>query len=184
MKRTVFLLLIAFISLNAFSQNNPSVLGWKITRDIPANELKVNLPTTVFLLYPEISYERILNSDMSLGVSAGVGLGSDEYPLDFNITPYVRWFFGGNSKSLERYGAGFFIELNGSVFATETNSYDYNTNSYNYNSSDFGAGLGMGIGWKYFTRNNWIGEILLGFGRDFVNDGAYPRLGVSIGKRF
>ncbi len=50
--------------------------------------------------------------------------------------------------------------------------------------TNMGAGLGIAIGWKYLSRNNWIGEIYLGGGRDFINDGGYPRLGISIGKRF
>ena len=47
-----------------------------------------------------------------------------------------------------------------------------------------GAGLGLAIGWKYISQNNWVGEVYTGLGRDFVNDGAYQRLGITIGKRF
>ncbi len=48
-----------------------------------------------------------------------------------------------------------------------------------------GAGIGLGIGWKFVSKNNWCGEILLGAGKDFAHSGeGYPRIGLSIGKRF
>jgi hypothetical protein len=47
-----------------------------------------------------------------------------------------------------------------------------------------GAGVGLALGWKYLSGNNWVGEIYAGGGRDFVNGGGYPRLGITIGKRF
>ena len=190
MKKLALVLLLTTVGLSAFSQRTHRVLGWKISRDIPANEVKLNLGTSIFALYPEISYERILDSDMSVGVAAGIGLGdANDYPLNFSITPYFRWFFGGNSKSLDKFGAGFFIEANGGLFSTEVTSLEVSsgTNYYNATSStgnELGAGLGLGLGWKYLSKNNWVGEIMLRGGREFVNEGAYPRMGISIGKRF
>ncbi len=176
------LAVMLFVSLTAFSQRTHRVMGWKISRDIPQNELKLNLGTTIFGLYPEVSYERILNEDLSVGVSAGVALDPDDYPVDFALTPYVRWFFGGNSTNLQKYGAGFFIEANGALLSQKISYYDiYDSNN---ETSEFGAGLGLALGWKYLTRNNWVGEFYFGAGRDFVNDGAYPRMGITIGKRF
>ena len=51
-----------------------------------------------------------------------------------------------------------------------------------------GLGLGLAIGGKFLTKNGFIGEIYIGGGRNFINtdkiDGGYPRIGVSIGKRY
>ena len=179
MKHLFTLAIALLVSSTAFSQKTHHVLGWKISRDIPQNEVKVNLGTTIFGLYPEVSYERIISEDFSLGITAGVGLNEDDYPLNFAIMPYTRWFFGGNSKNLQKYGAGFFIEANAAILE-HGEDYDDAGNL----SSEFGAGLGLALGWKYLTKNNWVGEFYLGGGRDFVNDGAYPRMGISIGKRF
>ncbi len=192
MKKITFLLLALTLTFSVFSQRRTrSFMGWHLEKDAPLqlNEVKVNLGTTIFALFPEVSYERIMNEDFSLGASAGINLNSDDYPLSFAFTPYARWFFGGNSNSLQKYGAGFFIEANGSVFSAKHNEVSvYNDGSvYNYSSTQedvFGAGLGLAIGWKYLTRNNWVGELMFGGGRDFVNDDAYPRVGITIGKRF
>ncbi len=179
MKKQAILVVALLVSLTAFSQKTHRVMGWKISRDIPQNEVKFNLGTTIFALYPEISYERVLSEDFSLGATLGVSLDEDEYPLDFGLMPYARWFFGGSAENLQKYGAGFFIEANGAVLS-QNGYYDSDGNS----TSEFGAGLGLAIGRKYVTRNNWVGEFYLGAGRDFINDEAYPRLGISIGKRF
>lgn len=184
MKKHAMLAFVLLVSLSAFSQKTHRVLGWKITKDIPQNELKLNLGTSIFGSFPEISYERILSTDMSVGASVGVGLDPDIYPYNFAFTPYFRWFFGGNSKSLEKYGAGFFIEANGSILSQKQNYYNFNDGSTKDNGSELGAGLGLALGWKYLTHSNWVGEIYFGGGRDFVNDGVYPRIGISIGKRF
>ena len=125
------------------------------------NELKLNLPTTIFGSYPEISYERILNSDISVGASFGVGLDKDYYNFNFAFTPYFRWFFGGSKTSMQKVAAGFFIEANGSLFSRNNevwHDYSYGVgNNYTYaysykDESEFGAGFGLAIGWKYLTK--------------------------------
>lgn len=192
MKKTIILLAALIIGFSAFSQQRTrSFMGWHLAKDAPAklNEVKLNLGTTIFGLYPEITYERILSEDFAIGASAGIALDPDNYLLNFALTPYARWYFGGKSDNLQKYGAGFFIEANGSLFSGNVEKRQvYTTDGYTsvtVNTEDaFGAGLGLGIGWKYLSKNNWVGEFLIGAGRDFVNDGAYPRMGISIGKRF
>lgn len=183
MKKQIVLAAALLITLSAFSQKTHRVMGWKISRDIPQNEVKLNLGTTIFGSFPEISYERILKTDISVGVSAGVSLEPDNYPVQFAVMPYSRWFFGGSSENLQKYGAGFFIELNGAVLSQEIEHFDESSQNYTY-EDELGAGLGLALGWKYLTKNNWVGELYFGGGRDFVNDGAYPRMGITIGKRF
>lgn len=187
MRKLFIVSMLVLLSVAAFSQQRTrSFFGWHLAKDAPAklNEVKLNLGTTIFSLFPEITYEYILSEDLSLGASAGINL-SDEYPLDFAITPYARWFFGGSSLNLQKYGTGFFIELNGSVFSHKYDYYDYGGNNFNaYNRKETGAGLGLALGWKYLSQNNWVGELHLGGGRDFVNDSGYPRIGLTLGKRF
>lgn len=181
MKRSIFLAAM-LISLSVYSQRPGKVtLEWGQKKEqMKANEVKLNLATSIFGLYPEVSYERILDSDISVGASVGVGL-NDDYILDFALIPYFRWFFGGSHASMQKYGAGLYLEANGALFSGDENStYGYPESS----GSQTGAGLGIAVGWKYLTKNNWVGDFYLGAGRDFVNDGAYPRMGISIGKRF
>ncbi len=165
-----FLLLTATI---LFAQEqNTSFLNKK-------NEIKINLPVSIFGQFLDASYERILQEDISVGASLGYAI-SDDYGLKSQFSPYFRWFFGGNSESQRKYAAGFFVEANSSVFSKYVNT-DENGTTRN---SKFGAGVGLGIGWKYISKNNWCGEILFGGGRDFINDGIYPHIGIYIGKRF
>lgn len=185
MKKHALLIIAFFVCLSMFSQKTYRALGWKLSRDIPQNELKLNLGTTIFGSFPEITYERILNSDISVGASLGVALEEDVYVANFLFSPYVRWFFGGNSENLRKYGAGFFIEANGGIFNTYEDELFYDGSSSQWKEeSVMGAGLGLAVGWKYISQNNWVGEVYTGLGRDFINDGAYPRLGITIGKRF
>ncbi len=181
MKQTI-LLAALLVSFCAYSQQATTVsLDRQLeTVQFNLNEVKLNLATTIFGSYPEITYERILDSDMSVGASVGVGL-NDDYILDFAFIPYFRWFFGGSHASMQKYGAGLYLEANGALFSgDEDSSYGYPESS----GSQTGAGLGIAIGWKYLTKNNWVGDFYMGAGRDFANDGAYPRVGISIGKRF
>ena len=203
--RTIIVILFAsLISISAFSQERVRSFFRKEKQEVfvPVNELKLNLGTTVFLLYPEISYERVFKEDLSFGFSAGINLNPNHYfmnsYLNFNLTPYFRWFFGGNRVATQKTGAGFFIEGSGSFFGANDyyNRYYYDCyesgfcGTYHNRSSTAGAGIGLGIGWKYISKNNWVGEFMLGAGRDLVNtsrysnDNFYPRVGVSIGKRF
>jgi len=183
MKKISFFLFSFLLSVAMFSQETVAWRGLKFSGDVPLNEVKLNLPWTIFGSYPEISYERILQSDISVGVTVGVGLDTDQYPYEYAFTPHFRWFFGGNRESMRKYAAGFFIEANGSVY-----SQVIDTGSVPEEVSETGAGLGLALGWKYVTRNNWVGEIVLGGGRNFVENDydavAYPRFGISIGKRF
>lgn len=174
MKRITTFALILMISTALFSQQRTrSFLGWRLEKDTPIlkNEVKLNLATTVITLNPEISYEHIFHEDFAIGASASISLdGNSIYPTNFAIMPYARWYLGGNTTNMQKYGTGLFVELNSSVHAD--------------NSNDFGAGLGLAVGWKALTKNNWVAEVYTGLGRDFILDSAYPRLGITVGRRF
>ena len=179
--RTFATTLIALlIGVSAFAQ-----------QDFPRNEVRLNLATTVFAFYPEIFYERVINQELGVGASLGFG-GAESYWLNFNFTPFFRWYFGGNRETTRVAASGFFIETNASLFSYTgwnwgpTSSYDsegypiWKSKSENRTTT----GIGLGIGWKYLT-NNWVGELLIGGGRSFSNyRGGYPRFAISIGRRF
>jgi len=159
--KKLFLLatLLLSISLNAQDQSTTA----------SKNEVKLNI-SYALLGAPELSYERIINEDSSFGTSLAFSIDRDN---DFNymLTPYYRFFFG------KKQAAGFFIEGNAAVF-----SEDYRSNN------ETGFGLGLAVGGKLLSKNNWIGELYLGLGRTLINEDktaeAYPRVGISIGKRF
>lgn len=63
--------LLLFVSLTTYPQKTFKFAGWELSKQIALNEVKVNLVTTIIGLYPELSYERVLSEDFSLGVAAG-----------------------------------------------------------------------------------------------------------------
>ena len=153
------------------------------------HEVKLNLGSSVFMAFPEMSYEYILNEDMSVGTAVGFGFGEnngDRYK--FKAMPFWRWFFSSDAKP----ATGFFLEANGAVSSRYIDKYNANSNSSKSKTTDtmFTTGLGLAIGGKYLSKNNWTAEILAGVGRNFIydksyaNESLYARIGISIGKRF
>lgn len=154
------------------------------------NELKLNLAYAIGG-FPELTYERIIKDDMSVGVSILVGLEKNsEYA--FGFVPHYRVYFGGKKAN------GFFIEGNAAVISNRDEYYDYSQlayssypagydyygNRFQKNYTNFG--LGAAAGAKFLTKNGFIGEIYLGAGRLFGSSSmdAYVRSGITIGKRF
>ena len=142
------------------------------------NEIKLNGFYTLVGI-PELSYERILDEETSVGISAAVSIESD-LQWQWGITPYYRWFFS------KKAGEGLFIEGHASVFESE---YDYYYWGYPVPppTKEIGAGGGFALGYKMTSSGGWVGELYAGAGRNFLADRAepaYPRLGFIIGRRF
>lgn len=159
------LIIVLLISVNMYSQEIPEGISGK-------NEVKVN-GLYMILGFPEISYERIINNESSLGFSVGFSVDT-KIDYNFAVTPYYRFYFG------KKRAAGMFLESSFSVFSAEADM--------GKRENLLGFGLGIAIGAKYLTKNGWVGEFILGAGRNVTNneslDDAYPRIGITIGKRF
>ena len=153
------------------------------------NELKLNLAYTI-AGFPELNYERILKDDRSVGVAVLVGVEKNaEY--SFGLIPNYRVYFGNKKAN------GFFIEGNAAVISHLREYIDYDflaRTSFPAGYQPYATiaktytnfGLGAAAGAKFLTKNGFVGEVYLGFGRLFGNNnaGGYPRAGVTIGKRF
>lgn len=164
MKKLITILAVICSSL-AFSQSEN-------------NEFKVNILYTAIGM-PELSYERLISDNSSLGASVAFSLDKKEdMDLRLSFTPYYRMFFG------QKKAAGFFIEANSIVINyVDTIYFDGTSSKYETRT---GFGLGAAAGAKFLTKNNLIGEVYGGVGRVFGDNslGAYPRFGITLGKRF
>lgn len=150
------------------------------------NELKLNLLMTI-IGAPEITYERLIGDNMGLGLTAGVSISEDDVDYKYIIMPHYRLYFGGKKAN------GFFIEGNAALMGNREYSYLYYTDyypggggSHNWNTKTQ-FGLGAAAGAKFLTRNGFLGEVYTGVGRVFGSRRlieAYPRVGITIGKRF
>lgn len=147
------------------------------------NEFKINIASTIDK-YPEFTYERLLNEETAMGISLGFTIDSktniDETTnYKYSIVPYYRFYFG------KKIAAGFFIEANTPLFSQKKIQGSF----FNASSEGgIGFGLGLAIGGKFMTKSGWVGEIYTGVARSFVNTDKigflYPRVGITIGKRF
>ena len=86
------------------------------------NELKLNLIYAI-AGFPELTYERIIKDDMSVGVSVLVGLEKkSEYA--FGIIPHYRIYFGGKKRFL-MVGFNYHNSINGIYIVTLVNGTCY-----------------------------------------------------------
>lgn len=109
---------------------------------------------------PEISYDRILTNEYSVGISLTYSaLGKENYGTTYMITPNFRLFFGKNRAK------GFFMEANASLFEERVRKSDYYYYEYSYDSyytshttkyTNFG--LGMAAGYKLISSSRWVGK--------------------------
>jgi hypothetical protein len=191
MKRTylklIYSLILIFIySINNYAQELKPVEASKVKQ--PKNELKINALTLISFGAVDITYERILNNESSIGVSIYLLSENNlesEYYRTFSITPYYRSYFSRN------YNKGFFVELFTMLYKRKDeyySSYDYEEIN-NFESLEYtGAALGISVGGKWVTKYGFVAEISAGIGRVILsNNDEIPivgRGGITIGKRF
>ncbi|NLA63375.1 MAG: DUF3575 domain-containing protein [Bacteroidales bacterium] len=197
MKRITFIISL-FILTSSYC-----IKAQQNTELTPRHELKFNFGSAVIAAFPEVSYEYILTQSLSVGSAMGFGFNTDDLDeFSFRVTPFARWFFGNNFQTMKQPGKGMFLE--GSFAVGTRDNYSYNTIAGN-NWADrkiekvrepkFSAGLALALGVKFVTTRNWSTELFLGLGNSFVYTESesdkynpktpfYPRLGISIGKRF
>lgn len=191
MKKTLILALVLLSAGSIFgqryNQNHNQVYNRDVIRQsaplmqLGNNEFRFNLAYAIAGL-PEISYERFIADNMGIGLSAAFSLEkAEDMSLRSILIPYYRLYFG------QKKASGFFIEGN-MGFVNIRNSYVYDGgwgSSYLGDLNSY-VGFGAAIGFKLLTRNGFVGEVYLGGGRNVGNsdDGGYPRIGITIGKRF
>jgi hypothetical protein len=178
MKQLLTLLLLFTLS-TSFSQSETEAKD----RRHGINEIKFNAGTALFELL-ELSYERILNNDMGVGLSASY-LIMEDLNYSGSILPYFRFY-----PSEKQVASGFFLEANtGVIFSeNESNSFiDVNGIVFNEPESYTSFGFGVAIGGKFVSKTGLFGEIFAGIGREFLDESiieVYPRLGLNFGFRF
>jgi hypothetical protein len=176
MKQLLSLFLILFTTL-CFGQEEPKDKRYGL------NEVKFNIGSSIFELF-EFSYERILNNDMGVGLSANF-LTEEGVNYRGAILPHFRFY-----PSEKQVASGFFLEANtGVIFSENDNTIFIDNNGVaTYGDESYVSfGLGIAIGGKFVSKTGIFGEIYTGIGREFVDESfieVYPRLGLNFGYRF
>ncbi|NIJ43924.1 hypothetical protein FHR24_000363 [Wenyingzhuangia heitensis] len=170
MKKIVFIFTL-FIAMGANAQNS---------------QIKLDLLDILVMRTLDVSYEKQLNDEASIGLSVFINFEDKDtkfrYNEDFQITPYFRQYITTSN------GFDVFGELFGSLNFGETDEKTENglvvEESKNY--SDFALGLGAGA--KHVSKNGYVFEFNAGIGRNLFNAKVsrqfVPRFGISVGKQF
>ncbi|MEM6516527.1 MAG: DUF3575 domain-containing protein, partial [Bacteroidota bacterium] len=165
MKAIKACLILLLMSMNIYSQesNIKPEDSDEIGSTNNKNEVRLNALLAV-IGGIELSYERLLNEESSIGISAMVGYDDDVLNgIEYYISPYYRIYFG------KKYAGGFFIEGFAMLNSVETNFSLFNTEEERNYVTDFG--LGFGLGGKWILKDKIVLELNYGLGRNlFKND--------------
>ena len=174
-------------------------------QEFDQNELRLNLLDMLSRGTFNASYERFLTPQTSLGVTTMVAF-NDDYNEKFEFAPSFRMYFNDDLLELRK---SVFVEVFTAFLVTESPYYydyidcPYPTQSiqasadpqglsiapcgyYSEPSPETAFALGMMLGKKWVNQSNFTFEFGLGFGRYLTQtyNEAYPRINLSIGKRF
>jgi hypothetical protein len=177
---TILTVFITIFSLRAQELNSNQESGSERKNDIILDPILLIAVPMI-----NVSYERLINKDMGIGVNAMVTL-SDEVDDFKQFSPYFRYYMG------KKYASGFFFE--GFVPVTLQNdayySYQYDdyTNSYYYinnaKKNTTTVGIGFGVGGKWIIKDRLVIEASGGIARrfgDFDNYDIGPVTGKIMG---
>ena len=175
-------------------------------QEFDQNELRLNLLDMLSRGTLNASYERFLTPQTSLGVTTMVAL-NDDYTEKFEFAPSFRMYFNDDLLELRK---SVFVEVFTAFVVADSGYYDYNyvecdylaqsvqasadpqglsidpCGYYSEPSPEAAFALGMMLGKKWVNQSNFAFELGLGFGRYLTQtySEAYPRINLSIGKRF
>jgi Protein of unknown function (DUF3575) len=191
MKKLILIFLLGFQFIQAQDTIQKSVLYQK------RNEFRVDVLSIALSKY-NLTYERFLTKNFSVGLS-GVFSNNKKVRDDFDkgninsfskyeLIPFVRYNLSQGQRSF--YFAEIFSDINGGDFreivlltdASNTNYYAIQKTSY----SDLG--LGAAVGYKYYIKNQFGIEVLVGFGSNLFNKDKSPdilsRVSLGVSYRF
>ncbi|MFC2108944.1 DUF3575 domain-containing protein [Bacteroidota bacterium] len=150
-----------------------------------ASEIKIDVFDILALKTLDVSFERVMNSESSVGVALLFNFekksSSFRYSEEFVLSPYYRQhlFYKGN--------VNFFGELFG---ALNTGDIDLTPAEIAVDKADTYTdfALGLGFGGKYVSSHGFVVDFHAGIGRNLFNTEVsreiVPRVGISVGKSF
>lgn len=145
-------------------------------------EVKLDIADALVIRSIEVSYERVINEESSVGLSFLFNLAEQDidfrYNENFMITPYYRHFFTKGYK-WNFFGEGFLGVNSGKKESVE------DSNVFDIEYTD--AALGIAVGTKYISEGGLTIDIFGGLGRNLFGTDSptlVPRIGLNVGWRF
>lgn len=190
MKKWIFLALVAFQFSNA--QESASIMASK------KNEVRFDVLSAIAFGKYQVSFERFLNKDFSVGVSGAIQdsksqkedfeKGYDKTLPKYEINPFVRYALSKSQKNF--YFVEAFLSANGGKYR-ETKRFE-NTQGNGYYASEekdyTDLAIGGAIGYKLYIQEKFGLELLVGAGKNLLNTDKspeiVPRVGFNLGYRF
>jgi hypothetical protein len=173
--KKITLLILLMATTVSFAQEKEEVYPQDINKK---HEVKINALTLLAGKWLDVSYERLVDEESSYGISATINTDQDETNLGYALTPFYRRYFSG------KYARGFFVEGFGSLYSSKDS--DFFGNGTDEFETAFAVGIS--VGGKFVSKKGFSTELLLGIGRNIIEnnnvDGAYGRIGISVGYRF
>jgi hypothetical protein len=176
-KFLAFIILCAFYSLNAQEKTDTNSYQKN-------NEIKLNLISPLFGAV-EVGFERHLNKNSSLGISAFIVYDNKENEdLNYYISPYYRYYFG------KKYASGFFVEGFGMLTSIDGKKiYAADNVTFTENKDVYDVALGAGLGYKLVTKKGLVFEANAAYGKllfnaDKTDHTIVAKFGLSVGYRF
>jgi len=186
--KKITLTLFVFCTLLVGAQTTTDIT--KNNSDLKVNELKINTFNLIAFEQIDLSYERLLNEESSIGLSVLFSFDDDNYGIndarrEFSLTPFYRQFFG------KKYAKGFFVEAFAMLHSGEDEAYlgldDFTFQDIVSSEKFTDFALGISAGGKFVTKRGFAAEVYLGIGRNLLNNSPYEvvgRGGISLGYRF
>ena len=192
MKKLLLLFLLCF----QFTQAQDSIP--KSTLYNKKNEIRVDVLATA-LTRLNITYERFLDKKYSIGISCiysnnkklrdDFDAGNINNFTKYEIIPFVRYNLSQGQRSF--YFAEIFADINGGDFREIVLLTDAANNNYYYavEKSNFtDVAMGAAVGYKYYIRDQFGIEFLVGFGSNLFNKtkslDIVSRVGLGVSYRF
>jgi hypothetical protein len=192
MKRLLF---IALCSIQFANAQDSLTSGDIMNRK---NEIRTDLLSLALQTKFNLSYERFLNKDYSVGVFTGFA-SSNKIDEDFDsgyrnnspkyeVNPFVRYNLSKSQTSF--YFAEVFVSVNGGDLIGTVRGIDDECNAdyINEKSEYSDVGIGAGLGYKLYLQEKFAVELEVGFGSNLFNRDKSPdtlsRVGLSFGYRF
>lgn len=191
MKKFIILLLLCSQWIQAQDTIPKSVISSK------KNEIRVDVLSLATARY-NLTYERFLGKNFSVGLS-GRFSSNKKVKDDFNegnintyakyeVIPFVRYNLSQGSRSF--YFAEIFTDINGGDFREIVLLNDATNNSYYViqKSKYSDLGIGAAVGYKYYIKDQFGIELLVGSGANLFNKDKSPdvlsRVGLGVSYRF
>lgn len=194
MKKLALLAVFFFQFANAQQQDSTEVVS---PIALKKNEVRLDVVSLITKMRIHLSYERFLNKDFSVGLSASLSESNkakkdfdenfDRTLAEYEINPYVRYSLSKSQVSY--YYVEAFASANGGKYKTKERFTEGGNGYYlAVENTYFDVALGGTVGYKLYFKEKFAVDLFVGMGKNLFNTDKspelVPRVGASFGYRF